>query len=74
MKIILSLSVLSFVLLGNTNTQQHIRSDFHEKELNEKRLESIISQTGYEDTPLTKAYKGLCETMMARYAFYQRLN
>ena len=69
MQMILSLSVVSCFFLGNFGIQGTIRADFHEKELNEQRLEAIIGKTGYEETPLTPAYKGLCETMMARYAF-----
>jgi hypothetical protein len=35
----------------------------------EEDLKKIISHDGYRNSPLTKAYKGLSETMMAQYAF-----
>lgn len=69
MQMILSLSVVSCFFLGNFGIQGTIRADFHEKEPDEQRLETIINEKGYEDSPLTAAYKGLCETMMAKYAF-----
>lgn len=69
MKILLSLMVVSFALSGNSGVEKQIRKDFHDGEFTEKRLETIINNNSYEKTTLTKAYKGLCETMMAEYAF-----
>ena len=46
-----------------------IRNDFHKKEISESELTRIIENTSYPKNALTKAYKGICQTMMAEHVF-----
>ena len=47
-----------------------IRADFHQPhKLSESELEAILENNSYSNTPVTLAYKGMCETMLAQFAF-----
>ncbi|KAA3632677.1 MAG: hypothetical protein DWQ02_14375 [Bacteroidetes bacterium] len=65
----LSYSLVTLLFLGASVIEKKIRSDFHSGKLSEEKLEKIINNQSYENTPLTNAYKGLCETMMAEYVY-----
>jgi hypothetical protein len=69
MKLLFGLMMVSLMFSGESGVEKKIRQDFHDGEFTEKRLEVIIDNNGYENTALTKAYKGLCETMMAEYVY-----
>lgn len=69
MKIFLSFSLGSLLFLGASVIEKKIRSDFHAGKLSQEKLETIINNKSYENTPMTTAYKGLCETMMAEYVY-----
>jgi hypothetical protein len=69
MKVLFGLMMVSLMFSGGSGVEQKVRQDFHDGEFTEKRLEAIINNNGYENTPLTNAYKGLCETMMAEYVY-----
>lgn len=69
MQSLLGLSIISCVLMTTVSVNSQIRSDFHKDNHEEEDLKKIINHTEYHNSPLTKAYKGLSETMMAQYAF-----
>ena len=66
----ISLSVLvTSMCLSAQFVQTDIRDDFHHNDLDKERLSHMIENVQYENSALTLAYKGLCETMLAEYAF-----
>lgn len=67
--ILLSLSMASYIFLNANAAHKEIRSDFHNSQLDEDKLEQIISSLAYIESPLTNGYKGICETMMAQYVY-----
>ena len=69
MKMFLSFSFIAFLFLGASVIEKKIRSDFHAGKTTQEKLEKIIGNQSYENSPLTSAYKGLCETMMAEYVY-----
>lgn len=47
-----------------------IRDDFHNGENSHDSLIDIINNDSYAQTAVTKAYKGLCETMLANHSIW----
>lgn len=46
-----------------------IRKSFHDSMFSEKGLQEIVDNKDYTDNAITKAYKGLAESMLAEYAY-----
>ena len=65
----INITIVYLLLNVSIQSKPEIWSDFHENELTEAQLENIIENEDYDQSPLTKAYKGLCETMMAEHVF-----
>lgn len=62
-------NALCMIIAWSGQAKDVIWEDFHNHELTEEQLVKIIKNPNYETSPLTNAYKGLCETMMAEHVF-----
>lgn len=60
------MSLITVMLLAKSSD---IRSTFHSNMRSESGLNKLIENKDYPSTAITKAYKGLAETMLAEYAF-----
>lgn len=66
----LSVTILLFFWSICLNASKDIRADFHQPhKLTEAELEAIIDNNSYANSAVTLAYKGMCETMLAQFAF-----
>lgn len=57
-------------LVFSVSHASNIRSDFHNGMFEEDKLEDISDATSYPNSNLVLAYKGVCKTMLADYAYF----
>jgi hypothetical protein len=61
---------LLLILASTFDLYAGIREDFHNFGTDKEGLEKIIENTSYSNNVLSEAYKGLCQTMMAKHVFW----
>ena len=71
MKTLISTIILTLLLtnFASANNASSIREEFHKNELNREIVENMLSVYGDDQSPLGKAYIGLCTAYMAQYVF-----
>ena len=69
MKMAFKIFIFSILMFPVKSVFADFREDFHNTELNKENVERMLSKYGNGDSPVTVAYLGVCNAIMAQYVF-----